>query len=284
MKTQIIACIDSSAISTAVCDTASWASYKLDAPLKFLHVHEKTNTPPIDDFSGAIGLGSREHLLKELSEVDEKRSKLAIEHAKHLLHDAKQRATEKGAKDVTTAQRHDQLLDALKAYEDDTRLFVMGRLGEDHSAELQTVGSHIESVIRAVHTPVMIAIQEFVEPSNYMLAYDGSPTADNAIERIASSPLLSDLHGHVVMVGTDSSDNQQRLNRATAILADKGYPVQSHLLDGSVVQTLTDFRQQHSIQLMVMGAYGHSRIREFFVGSNTTKMIGQSTVPLLLLR
>jgi Universal stress protein UspA and related nucleotide-binding proteins len=33
-----------------------------------------------------------------------------------------------------------------------------------------------------------------------------------------------------------------------------------------------------------MGAYGHSRIRQFFVGSTTTNMIRTTPTPLLLLR
>lgn len=284
MKEQITACVDGSAIAMAVCDLASWAGRKLSAPIKFLHVHEKITTPQLDDYSGAIGLGSREQLLQELAEVDEQRNKLAVEHGKHILNDAKARALNNGVNDVTTEQRHDLLLDALKEYEDQTRLFVLGRLGEDHSLELQTVGSHIESVVRAVHTPILIAAHQFVEPSNYMLAYDGSETANKAIERIANSPLLADLEGHVVMVGQESDENRQRLDTASRLLSDKGYKAQSHLIEGSVVPTLTEFQQNHHIQLKVMGAYGHSRIREFFVGSNTTKMIGQSTVPLLLLR
>jgi nucleotide-binding universal stress UspA family protein len=36
---------------------------------------------------------------------------------------------------------------------------------------------------------------------------------------------------------------------------------------------------------VVMGAYGHSTIRQFLVGSTTTKMMQHTTdVPLLLLR
>jgi nucleotide-binding universal stress UspA family protein len=35
---------------------------------------------------------------------------------------------------------------------------------------------------------------------------------------------------------------------------------------------------------MVMGAWGHSRIRQFFVGSNTTRMLSHSNITLLLLR
>jgi nucleotide-binding universal stress UspA family protein len=33
-----------------------------------------------------------------------------------------------------------------------------------------------------------------------------------------------------------------------------------------------------------MGAYGHSRIRQFLVGSNTAKMVRMSDIPILLLR
>ena len=36
--------------------------------------------------------------------------------------------------------------------------------------------------------------------------------------------------------------------------------------------------------LLVMGAYGHSRIRELIVGSTTTAMIRTGKVPVLLFR
>lgn len=284
MKNQITACIDGSAISTAICDTASWASQVLDAPVRFLHVLEKSPSPAPEDLSGAIGLGSREHLLDELTELDERRNKLAIEHGKHILDSARQRAQDSGAREVTTGQRHDQLLDALLECEEETRLYVIGRLGEDHQIQKQVIGSHIENVVRAIHTPILMATGRFSAPSNYMLAYDGSETADRAIERISNSPLLLKLPGHVVMVGSDTPDHRQRLDRACELLADRGHNVQPHLLQGPVIETLMAFQQQHDVELKVMGAYGHSRIREFFVGSNTTRMLATSTVPVLILR
>ena len=39
-----------------------------------------------------------------------------------------------------------------------------------------------------------------------------------------------------------------------------------------------------AIDLTIMGAYGHSRIRQFFVGSQTTRVLASSITPLLLLR
>ena len=39
-----------------------------------------------------------------------------------------------------------------------------------------------------------------------------------------------------------------------------------------------------AIDLTIMRSYGHSRIRQFFVGSQTTRMLVNSITPLLLLR
>lgn len=284
IKNQITACIDGSPISSAVCDTAAWASCILNAPLTFLHVLEKSHTPVKEDLSGAIGLGSREHLLDELTALDEKRNKLAIEYGKHLLEDARKRAEAKGAVHVSVEQRHDQLLDALLDCEDRTRLYVIGRLGDDHDLQKQAIGSHVENVVRTIHTPILMATGVTSGPSNYMLAYDGSETANKAIERIANSPLLSDLPGHVVMVANDTPEQRKRLNYACELLSGNGHQVQSHLLQGNINECLMDFQNRFKIELKVMGAYGHSRIREFIVGSNTTKMLATSTVPVLILR
>lgn len=282
-KQKVTACIDGSAISQTVCDTAAWASKVLNAPLSFLHVLEKQYSTT-DDLSGAIGLGSRQILLDELSQLDEKRNKLAVEHGKLLIKEAIESATASGGVDVTGSQRHDSLVDALLACEDDTRMYVIGRLGADHELDKPVIGSHIESVVRSIHTPILMATGKFSTPSNFMLAYDGSDTADKAIERIVTSPLLATLPGHIVMVGKETNENRDRLENACKILSEKGYQVTPHLRQGDVNECLMGFQQEFSIELKVMGAYGHSRIREFILGSNTTKMLASSTVPVLILR
>ena len=284
IKHQITACIDGSAISSAVCDAAAWASRTLNAPLNFLHVLEKSSSPAKEDLSGAIGLGSREHLLDELTALDQKRNKLAVEHGKHLLSDAVKRAEAAGATSVSGEQRHDQLLDALLECEEDTRLYVIGRLGDGHAQHSQAIGSHVENVVRAIHTPILMATGTFSVPTNYMLAYDGSETANKAIVRIANSPLLTGLDGHVVMVGADNPENHKRLSNACELLTDLGHRIQPHLVQGAVIDSLMDIQSRFNIELKVMGAYGHSRIREFIVGSTTTKMLSMSTVPVLILR
>jgi nucleotide-binding universal stress UspA family protein len=219
--------------------------------------------------------------LDELTELDEKRGRLAIELGKHMLDRAEEQARAAGVKEVVQHQRHGDLLDALEACQPDTRLFVLGRLGHDHDLNSHKLGAHFESLVRALETPILVAVSEFAAPERFMLAYDGSATADRAIESIF---VLKSIPGHVVMIGPDNDRNQRALAGATLKLRQSGHDVQSHLLQGNIVDELQKFREDNKGGRTVMGAYGHSRVRDFFVGSNTSRMIQSSAVPLMLLR
>ncbi len=280
----ITACIDGSKISAYVCDAAAWVSLSLDTPVKLLHVLERIIVPVNDNLSGAIGLGSREHLLAEMTVLDEQRSKVALEHGKHMLEDAKLRVQNLGVADVQLKQRHGELLEALAEAEDETRVFVMGRLGEGHDVGSQAIGAHLENAVRAVRTPILVTVGEFTAPESYMIAYDGSSTADEALAKFSESALLKNLPAHIVMVASETTEHLQQLKSAKDTLVSSGRNVIATLVEGSVQDALSLYREQNNIDLMVMGAYGHSRLREFFVGSQTSKMISRSPIPLLLLR
>lgn len=110
--THVMACIDNSQSSLAVCDYAAWASQRLSAPLTLLHVLDKEKYPASADLSGNIGLGSREHLLEELATLDAQRAKLALEHGQHMLEKARERTVISGAMSPDLKQRHGHLVES----------------------------------------------------------------------------------------------------------------------------------------------------------------------------
>lgn len=285
MEKEVLACIDGSALSTAVCDAAAWACKRLDAPLKLLHVLDRNDQLASHrDMSGSLGLGAREHLLEELVALDERRSKLALENGKHLLDAAARRAENQGINNISKLQRHGNLVEAVSDLVEQTRVLVMGRHGEDHENMLRVIGSQLESVVRAVSCPTLITVGDFQAPRNFMIAFDGSPTAQSIVDRVATSPLLAHLPCHLVMVNLETAESRQQLADATAQLKQAGFSVAAEILEGEPHQALLAYQSQKELDLTVMGAYGHSRIRQFFVGSNTSKMVSLSKVPLLLLR
>jgi len=279
-----MACIDGSAQAAAVCDCAAWASLQLDAPLTLLHVLDQQQYPAAGNLSGIIGLGSREYLLEELAALDEKRSKLALEEGRMMLASARQRVITAGIAQPDVRQRHGDLVETLRDLEADIRLLVIGKQGEDSGNDLQLIGSQLESVIRTLHRPILVTPASFSVPTSVMLAFDGSDTSRKGVEMLASSPLFKGIPIHLVMVGDDNGEHRALLDSARDALVSAGFDVHIALRSGEVEPALHAYQAEHQIGLLVMGAYGHSRIRQFLVGSTTTRMIRSTTTPLLLLR
>lgn len=280
----VLACIDGSPATQAVCDYAAWASRRLDAALTLLHVLDPQRYPQQRDFSGSIGLGSREHLLDELALLDQQRHRLAMEQGRLMLEAARDRVHADGVAQVQLRQRHGDLLDNLLELQDDTRLLVIGRQGARSSAHLQQLGSHLESVIRAVQRPILVSCGEFKAPQSYLLAYDGSPTAQHSLQRIAASPLLQGLPCHLLLVGNASDTQHALLEDAAAQLAGSASQVSWAIRQGDVEQALPAYQAEQQLDLLVMGAYGHSRLRQFLLGSTTSALLASSQSPLLILR
>jgi nucleotide-binding universal stress UspA family protein len=278
--TNVIACIDGSKAATAVCDYAAWASQRLSAPLTLLHVLDHSRYPVSADFSGNLALGGREHLMEELADLDAKRNRLALEQGKMMLEAATQRASEAGISEPQQRQRHGDLVDTLAELEEEMRLLVIGKQGEEHEGIGAQVGDNVERVIRGLHRPILVTVGEFQTPKTIMLAFDGSATSRKGVSMLADSPLFQGLDCHLVTVG----NNHEGLDEAARQLEQSGHNVQTATLEGEVEPALHQYQQSHNVDLVVMGAYGHSRIREFFVGSTTNKMIREAKVPHLLLR
>lgn len=280
----VLACVDGSTSSPAVCDYAAWASLRLDAPLSFLHVLDHSQYPTESNLSGNIGLGSREHLLSELAELDEKRGKLMREQGRLMLEAAVARVKAAGVAEPAVRQRHGDLVETLVELEQDIRLLVIGREGEDGDTVGGHVGTHLESVIRTMHRPILVTAGDFRQPSTVMVAFDNGPSTRKGVDMIAASPLFNGLQIHLVMVGADTTEAWASINAAKQTLEKTGHQVQACIRAGDVEDVLLGYKDEHDIDMIVMGAYGHSRIRQFFVGSTTTKILTRTSRPLLLLR
>ena len=283
---KVYACIDGLKTSTAVIDWAAWSANRLGVPLELLHVLERDpDSTAVTDFSGAIGLGAQEMLLQQLSDLDAQRGKLAQEAGRQMLASAQARATALGVQQVDGRMRHGDFVDTVTELEPDARLIVLG----EHY--LATAGSrlhldhHLERVIRAVKRPVLVATAEhFLPPERFVLAYDGSPTALKMAETVARSPMLKGLPALVAMCAADTPAAHAQLGVAKGLLEEAGFAVEATLLPGDPDNTLPQLPQLQGAALLVMGAYGHSRIRHLVIGSTTTTLLRMSKVPVLVMR
>ncbi|MEN6669162.1 universal stress protein [Psychrobacter sp. B38] len=281
----ILACIDGSAVTESVCDYAAWYASRLNLPVGLLHVSEVAASTR-RDLSGSIGINSRQFLLEELTQLDEQRAKVANSYSNALVEDAKSHIQSSfDGLGVNVYQRHGKLLPAIEHFNTKNRVIVMGRRGEDHRNSQINIGSQIETVVRASSVPVLICSEAFKSPTSYMLAFDGSKTAIKAVNIIAKSPLLKEMQGHIVMVDNHNETSTKSLAVATEQLTTSGFKIEAHhLLAADAVDGLLDFQKQKAVDIIVIGAYGHSKFQQLFVGSTTTKIIAKTLSPVILVR
>jgi len=280
-----IALVDGSEYSESVCDHTAWFAHRASASVSVVHLISRHHPEGEgNNRSGSIGLGARTALLAELAELDTQRAKLAQQRGRAILVDAQERIARAGIAQVTTRLRHGEVVETLQEMESDASLILIGKRGEEHRADSPMLGSNLERAIRATKKPLLVASRAFREPKRFLLAFDGGPSALKAIDFIAERPHYADLECHLVSAGTSDAARQRQLEGAAAVLRKAGFTVVADHVEGTPEQVLSQEVEKREVELVVMGAYGHSRIRNFIIGSTTTEMIRSCKLPILLFR
>lgn len=280
---QVLAALDPSAYAYSVSAYAAWAANRLQAPLSLLHVLDREADASTGDLSGNLVLGDREALLERLTDVDAERANEARTRGRELLALARGHAVEQvpDGLAIDTRLRHGGLVDTLLELESEVRLFVIGKRGEHADFAKGHLGSNLERVVRAVHRPVLVASRGFKTPSRFMIAFDGSDTTLKCVEMVAASPLLKGLPCDLLTVGDAAPAG---MDAAVGRLRAAGFDPRPELRPGVPDAAISAAVAERGIDLLVMGAYGHSRIRQLIVGSTTTQLLRTCTIPVLLLR
>ncbi|MEL6946861.1 MAG: universal stress protein [Pseudomonadota bacterium] len=278
----LVALVDGSLYSKSVCDHAAWAAKAAGNPVTVVHIMGRREAPEQRDLSGSIRLGARSALLNELSELDAQRSKLSMVHGRAILEDAQKLLEDAGVSEVRSLMRRGDLLEAIAELEADASMLVIGKRGEAADFARLHLGSNLERMVRSATKPVLVASRAYEPIKRAVVAFDGGSSSLKAIDMIARNPLFVGLAIHVVMVGGDENNNRTALNQAAALLKTGGHDAELHNLPGAPEAVLGGFVTQGDV--LLMGAYGHSRIRSMIIGSTTSEMLRTCTVPVILVR
>jgi len=126
--------------------------------------------------------------------------------------------------------------------------------------------------------------EDFKAPQRVMIAFDGGIVTRRGVEMVAGSPLFRGLPILLLMSGRQRRDASKSLEWARGTLEVAGFEVTSSLTPGEAQEVITRTIREQAIDMLIMGAFGHSPLRSFVVGSKTTELLKASTIPTLLLR
>ncbi len=279
----LIALVDGSKYSVSVCHYAAWIAQRTGAGVKLYHVLGRRDGSETKDLSGALSLGARSHLLEELSTLDAQRAKINQARGRAILEDAKAIVEADGVQ-VETRLRQGDLVETIADKEGKADLIVIGKRGEAADFATLHLGSNLERIVRASDKPVFIANREFRPLSKVLLAFDGGASSLKAVDYLSRSAICADLPVTLVYAGADTPAIRKSLEDAIALLAGGNIKSNSLVIDGRPEKVLGKLIEEENYDLVVMGAYGHSRIRSLIIGSTTSEMIRTCKVPVLIMR
>ena len=284
MKT-ILSFTDGSRYAASVYDHSLWAADQLGAQLRVIHtLNPHREKAAMADFSGNIGPDAYDSLLNELVVFDRERARLSQVKGEAILAEARRHLEASGTINVSTELRHGLFVEVLDELHESFELIVIGKRGQNAAIDMKHLGTNIERTLRVAKSPVLVASQEFKQIKRALLAYDGGKSSRKALDYIAESKLLLGTTIELLRVGRETSANRSELEEATAKLQEAGYTVEAILKEGEPAKTITTEVEDRDIDLLAMGAYGHSRAKRLLIGSATATLARDCHVPILMFR
>jgi nucleotide-binding universal stress UspA family protein len=280
MIKNLLLCTDGSDYANAATEYAIWLAQKWAARLRALHVTDirLLEGPLLADISGAIGAQPFRAFLPQLQEIYRQK-------AEAILGAVKDRCAKAGVT-VETLHKTGGLVDAILEEERRAELVVIGQRGEHAQFVGEMLGSSVERLVRRSVKPCLVTPDKFRQIQQIVAAYDGSKESSKSLTMAfdVTRWLGASLHLITVCGPGDEARAAQTLQEAVTLAQSHGLTVNNRLAQGEADAEILKFAESENMDLIVMGAYGQTRIREWILGSVTTSVIRRSKVAVLLMR
>lgn len=274
---------DGSANSYTALEYGIYIARKLGASLTGLYVLDVNliQGPMLTDISGSVGMPPYDGFFDAIeTSLNEK--------ADCILRDFQEHCRKSGIKAEVkkTIGKISQII-IEEAHSAD--LILMAKKGEHfHLKEGGLLGSVAEAVVRNSGKPVLVTPDKFVEIESMGLAYDGSDSASKALKLSLelSDQAVWPLTAVIITSDTKKADTLstqiEDMNQKESVAPTCDCEI--IILSGKESDEIIKFIREGAVELMVMGAYGHNRLRELILGSTTSHVIRKSPIPVLLTR
>ncbi len=280
---RLLLCTDGSAYSGTACRYAAWAAGRTGAKVDLLYVSNlrEYEAPFLMDLGASLGASPYTAVMGQLDEIEKQKAGMIEEYGLKVFADA--------GVDCTVEFHHETglLVDAIEDYEEqEAGMIILGKRGENAEAAMEHLGHNMERVVRASQKPCLVTNREYREIKRVVFAYDGGESCTKALDWMCRSKLLQGLELHLVCVGEGHGKGEASGNVAKAepTLKAAGFNVITQVLTGNVEDSIEDYVVDSKADLLVMGAYGHSRIRQLIIGSTTSDLLRRCRIPVLLFR
>lgn len=280
MIKSILATLDGSEHSQTAARYALWLAERLQATVVGMHVVDVVSIEGsgafLHDVSGSLGFEPYLDFSSKMREALQERGRVVLE---QFLAACNERGI-RGDTHLATGIVANEICEQARTAD----LVVVGHRGVNERFSTGLLGSTTESVTRKCPKPLLVSPMEFREIRRPLLAYDGSQRAAAAMHEAAELTAALGLPLTVLHVGKEDVATDRAVDEARRYLASHKVEAEFVTRPGHANEVILDTMAAGDHDLLVIGAYGHSRIIEMVIGSTTEYVLRNATAPVFLCR
>ncbi len=263
MFDRILVGVDGSPTSWTAVHYAFELAKRLDLPVVGIHVIDERILEEgfLEDIAGVLGFNYYVGISGKLREFFEEQASILLDEFLAL-------GRTKGVK-VSSYQSMGKPYHVILAQADPEDLIMLGKKSHKPVSGF-LLGSTTEIVARRSPCPVFVAVEQKREIKKLCVAYDGSKPSKRALRIGKLLGQVFEGEVHVVHVGEEDFSK------------DVGDDVRYVGLSGVPEEKLVEYSK--GMDLLIIGAFSKTRVRELFWGSVTTFVMHHTNTPLLLVK
>jgi nucleotide-binding universal stress UspA family protein len=280
MIKSILVTLDGSEHAETASQYALWLAERLQATAIGMHVVDVVSIEGsgafLHDVSGSLGFEPYLDFSSKMREALQERGRAVLD---QFLASCSERGVRADSQLVSGIVANEICEQARTA-----DLVVVGHRGINERFSTGLLGGTTESVTRKCPKPVLVSPIEFRPIRRPLLAYDGSQRAAAAMHEAAELAAGLGLPLTVLHVGKDGAAAERVLDEARRYLATHRVTSEFVQRQGYANEVILATLVEGEHDLLVIGAYGHSRIVEMVLGSTTEYVLRNVSIPVFLCR
>ena len=278
-KNYVLCCIDGSSFANDICDYGVEIANNLNLDLMFLNIIEQDNSSKNTTFSGNINVSEKDKVLENLAKEDQEKNIKTIKKSKLILEQLQKRAKEKLKNQVVINQKRGNVVQNILAKENAAQIILIGFKSDKN----KNIGKNVKDIIRFSKLPVFLVNSKYQKIKKIILAFDAKEHTKISLIKSLETNLFTESEYQVLHV-LDSKKEQQNQDWANDFLKKTNSKITKKILYGKPQEEILDYYLNQSFDLLCMGAFGHSRVKELVFGSLTDFMLKNLLKPILLIK
>jgi nucleotide-binding universal stress UspA family protein len=164
-----------------------------------------------------------------------------------------------------------------------SQFLVLGRRGNNHSGDERHLGQYFQEIAHRVHIPILVGGNHHRYIEQVLLAYDGSRAAQSALDWAARFQQAMHCQVSVVTVNENSDCLPKWRNQVQEKLQAAALEIRELILrQADPVEAILEAAKNSQADLIMMGKYRHTRLRQRLFGSKVDMILHQAQCPIWL--